>query len=229
MLLTLLLTVAGLSSCTGGGGPRRWHSPLGGSAVPGYPAPPEKEMLTRPGRNGELKPLPASAVAMQGAHLVRTPFIRASSEPACTDVIYRYAPEDISTGRMERSRGSRQTKSGLVEWGLKGRFAYLNTYRQAGYAGPFTVVSGSEGQGYSIVVVNRSKSTLEIVASVDGLDVLDGQKASASKRGYLVDPGATLRIKGFRNKDGTLSAFRFSSGRNDRGIVTLLVFTPKAA
>lgn len=47
-------------------------------------------------------------------------------------------------------------------------------------------VVGEEGRRYSIVLRNRSDLRLEIVLSVDGLDVVDGRKASFRKRGYVI-------------------------------------------
>jgi hypothetical protein len=38
-------------------------------------------------------------------------------------------------------------------------------------------VVGEEGRRYSMVVRNKSHLRLEVVLSVDGLDVLDGRKA----------------------------------------------------
>jgi hypothetical protein len=76
------------------------------------------------------------------------------------------------------------------------------------------LVAGDSGSNYSIVVRNRSRSTLEIVASVDGLDVFDGKPASFSKRGYLVAAGDILKIDGFRTSSDRVAAFTFSSVAN---------------
>jgi hypothetical protein len=59
-------------------------------------------------------------------------------------------------------------------------------------------VVGEEGRRYSIVVRNRSDFRLEIVLSVDGLDVIDGRPASFRKRGYIVNPHRKLVVEGFR-------------------------------
>jgi hypothetical protein len=47
------------------------------------------------------------------------------------------------------------------------------------------------------------------VATVDGLDVMDGDRGSFAKRGYLIEPGARLRIDGFRRSLDDVAAFRF--------------------
>lgn len=70
---------------------------------------------------------------------------------------------------------------------------------------------GRLGERYVIEVENRSAAPLEIVASVDGLDVIDGRTASFNKRGYLIDPEETVRIAGFRRSTGEVAAFRLSS------------------
>ena len=74
-------------------------------------------------------------------------------------------------------------------------------------------VIGEEGRRYSIVVHNRSDLRLEVVLSVDGLDVLDGRPASVRKRGYVIPPRRTLVVEGFRRSDEEVAAFRFSPVR----------------
>ncbi|MEY2485296.1 MAG: hypothetical protein QOH39_944 [Verrucomicrobiota bacterium] len=74
-------------------------------------------------------------------------------------------------------------------------------------------VVGEEGRRYSIVVQNRIDLRLEVVLSVDGLDVLDGRKASLKKRGYVIAPHSQLVVEGFRQSTETVAAFRFSSVR----------------
>jgi len=70
-------------------------------------------------------------------------------------------------------------------------------------------VLGDHGDRYEILIRNHTGGRFEIVASVDGLDVLDGQLGSLAKRGYLVQPWGTLTIEGFRDSYDTVRAFRF--------------------
>jgi hypothetical protein len=72
------------------------------------------------------------------------------------------------------------------------------------------LVVAEKGERYGILVRNRSEERKEIVMSVDGLDVMDGQSASFKKRGYIVEPHESLMVDGFRTSDGTVAAFRFS-------------------
>jgi hypothetical protein len=80
---------------------------------------------------------------------------------------------------------------------------------------------------------------VEVVASVDGLDVLDGKEASWGKRGYLVPAWGSVEIDGFRQSSDHVAAFRFGSVRDsyaartgsDRnvGIVGIAIFTSRQA
>lgn len=66
------------------------------------------------------------------------------------------------------------------------------------------------GERYMIGVENSTPDRYEILASVDGLDVVDGQEAGYNKRGYVVDPYTSFVIEGWRTSDQTVAAFRFS-------------------
>lgn len=74
-------------------------------------------------------------------------------------------------------------------------------------------VVGEEGRRYSIMVKNQSDLRLEVVLSVDGLDVIDGRPASVRKRGYVIAPHRTLVVGGFRQSTEAVAAFRFSPVR----------------
>ncbi len=64
---------------------------------------------------------------------------------------------------------------------------------------------------YSLAIANDTASAFEVVASVDGLDIIDGSPASFAKRGYIVDPFSSVVIDGWRTSEQTVAAFRFSS------------------
>ena len=163
-------------------------------------------------------------------------FVRTSSKPAGTDSIYYNNSEGIKamSGAPERVKGMQTAAGELVEWGVKGGYGFLPTYKEGGRR----LISGGAGRSYTIMVRNRSKSSLEIVASVDGLDVMDGKPATYAKRGYLVAPGETLEIDGFRTSRETVAAFNFSSVANSYanmrhgdtrnvGVIGIAVFTQK--
>lgn len=71
-------------------------------------------------------------------------------------------------------------------------------------------VQGRDGQAYQLVYRNRDDKTYEIVASVDGLDVISGQKASRQLGGYVLKPRSTLVIEGFRKSRDAVASFIFS-------------------
>ncbi|MGK9167764.1 hypothetical protein KXR53_15770 [Inquilinus limosus] len=70
---------------------------------------------------------------------------------------------------------------------------------------------GRSGDLYRLAFSNRSRQTVEIVATVDGLDVLSGRSGSIANRGYVVRPGDMLVIEGFRKSEDAVAAFRFSA------------------
>ena len=107
------------------------------------------------------------------------------------------------------------------------------------WAGGQALIAGSDGGRYRIVVRNGSRARFEVVASVDGLDVIDGQAASPERRGYLVDPGSELVIDGFRTSDEEVAAFRFgrvassyaarTGGEAHVGVIGLAIFAERGA
>lgn len=99
---------------------------------------------------------------------------------------------------------------GKVEWSLRDENDRpLPIYGTRGEQGA-RQVAGSRGARYELVYVNRSQRSYEVVATVDGLDVLTGQSGSLRNNGYLLMPGETLRIEGFRKSSNEVAAFRFS-------------------
>lgn len=100
---------------------------------------------------------------------------------------------------------------GLVSFGLQNQYGdwlpHLTTYppNQNHY------VIGETGERYLIVVKNDTGFRLEVVLSVDGLDVIDGKTDSLKKSGYVLAPYAKLEIEGFRRSLRSVAAFRFGS------------------
>lgn len=102
-----------------------------------------------------------------------------------------------------------------------------------------TLIVGADGQRYRIVVRNATTARFEVVASVDGLDVIDGKPADPNRRGYIVDPHDELVIDGFRTSDANVAAFRFgrvadsyaaqTSGDRNVGVVGLAIFAERGA
>jgi hypothetical protein len=138
-----------------------------------------------------------------------TGFQRAGSKPyGGVSMIHYNDREGIEamTNWKHGSAGMEQAAGGLVEWGVKSGFSTLRNYRGNGRR----FVLGREGKNYALVVKNRARCRVEAVLSVDGLDVMDGQPASTGKRGYVISPGQTLTVKGWRRSDRQVASFQFS-------------------
>jgi hypothetical protein len=75
-------------------------------------------------------------------------------------------------------------------------------------------VVGQEGERYTIVIANHTPRRFEAVATVDGLDVIDGRPGSYSNRGYVLMPWASLEIDGFRQSEDQVAAFRMAKVRD---------------
>jgi hypothetical protein len=106
-------------------------------------------------------------------------------------------------------------------------------------AGGRSYVMGSDGDRYSIRIENQTGARFEAVATVDGLDVIDGQPGSFEKRGYLVNAWSTVEIDGFRRSEEEVAAFRFGRVRdsyaakrgNDRnvGVIGVAIFQERGS
>ena len=148
--------------------------------------------------------------------ITTVPFIRADLTNPFATASFFYNDEqgarDMAnlSGFRRFAAGSVSAAGGVVSVGLRdegGRF--LSGFAASGKS----YVVGEAGRRYIIVVHNNTDNRLEVVLSVDGLDVLDGKAASFNKRGYLVDPRAEVEIDGFRQSVDTVAAFRFGSVR----------------
>jgi hypothetical protein len=78
-------------------------------------------------------------------------------------------------------------------------------------AGERTFVVGQAGERYTVVLTNHTGHRFEAVATVDGLDVINGKPGTFQNRGYVLMPFATLEIDGFRQSHDAVAAFRFAS------------------
>ncbi|MCK6587372.1 MAG: hypothetical protein L6Q76_07295 [Polyangiaceae bacterium] len=170
---------------------------------------PSSEPADRPGLGTEWGETRRSSITT-------VPFVRADpTQPIATAAMFYNDAEGAramaSSAGFQRTAGGAVTGgSGLVSVGLRDEHGgFLPGF----IAGGRNYVIGEAGRRYSIVIRNRTQNRLEIVVSVDGLDVIDGRPAAFSKRGYLVDPQSELEIDGFRQSMDTVAAFRFGSVR----------------
>jgi hypothetical protein len=171
----------------------------------------------------------------------RQSFVRASSSPSGTSVVYYNDREgfEAMAGSTERASAMRKAAGDRVEWGIRSGMRYLPAYETYSWRSDRRrFVIGKEGDNYSIVIKNLCKSRLVLVLSVDGLDVLDGKPASMSKQGYVIAPGETLEIKGWRTSPDRVARFRFSTvsgsyanlrhgAHRNVGVIGLAVFDEK--
>ena len=138
------------------------------------------------------------------SHVTGTDFKRKSSRPDAT-VAIRYNDKD---GLPSPRWSVRQPfLHGGVSIGIKSNGRYLKAYNSSSD----TVVVGEHGERYSIYLRNQTDRRVEVVLSVDGLDVLDGKSASHRKRGYVIGPRGRLSVDGFRRSYESVAAFRFGS------------------
>lgn len=73
-------------------------------------------------------------------------------------------------------------------------------------------LAGHQGERYALSFFNQCPNMVyEIIATVDGLDVITGKPGSVVNAGYLAFPGRELVIDGFRKSNQEVAAFRFSS------------------
>ncbi len=103
--------------------------------------------------------------------------------------------------------------------------------------GDRTYVIGHDGERYSIVLTNHTNHSFESVATVDGLDVVNGRPAALDNRGYILSPWARLEIDGFRRSQDAVAAFRFSrvadsyaaqtSGDRNVGVIGVAFFSQR--
>jgi hypothetical protein len=100
-------------------------------------------------------------------------------------------------------------------------------------------VAGKPGSEYEITVRNRSADDLLAVVSVDGINVVSGETASAWQSGYVIDRGRSMSIRGWRKSLDAVAAFYFSdlgdsyAARTGRaahvGVIGVALFKRKAA
>lgn len=147
------------------------------------------------------------------SNVVDSPFVRASSSP---DALLSLFYDDLDGVRASAGRfGARANLESRVITG-DGLLA-ITLIDDNGRSLPAADVDGrryvigNQGQAYRIGVENHSRDRFEVVSSVDGLDVIDGEMAALHKRGYIVEPFSSLVIDGWRTSTETVAAFRFAA------------------
>lgn len=105
-----------------------------------------------------------------------------------------------------RTLNSMSLMAGKIDFSIAADNGKLPIYRDTGNY----YVRGKAGQAYRLVYKNNSANTYEIVASVDGLNVINGSQASINGQGYVLKPNGNLVIEGFRKNQNAVASFIFS-------------------
>ena len=96
------------------------------------------------------------------------------------------------------------------------------------------VVAGRPGARYSVRLANTTGQRVLAVVAIDGVNVISGETASTSQRGYVLEPWQRTEITGWRKSDDEVAAFEFTAlsdsyaartGRpRDVGVIGVAVF-----
>ncbi len=97
-------------------------------------------------------------------------------------------------------------------------------------------VVGRPGNEYQVNLRSRGEEVLAVV-SVDGVNVVTGETAAAQQSGYVLSPGRSMDIRGWRKSLESVAAFYFTSlpdsyaartGRPENvGVIGVAVFRKK--
>lgn len=70
---------------------------------------------------------------------------------------------------------------------------------------------GTPGTRYAIRLSNRTGKRVLVVLSVDGVNAVTGDTAAWNQSGYVLSPGESCDITGWRKSDERIAAFEFTS------------------
>jgi hypothetical protein len=83
----------------------------------------------------------------------------------------------------------------------------LDIYRHRGRL----YVAGNPGNRYAVSLHNKTSARVLTVVSVDGVNAISGQTASASQTGYVLAPWESTEVSGWRKSMDEVAAFYFTS------------------
>jgi hypothetical protein len=167
-----------------------------------------KQNRSRPG-------LATQAGSEQYSSVSNTPFFRkVSAQPDAVDA-FHYNDESGAKAMSDALGGGRRKSGPFPAAGGRLEVAL----RSGSWSGPYEryeagdrrIVIGEGGSRYEIALTNRTKHAVEVVASVDGLDVMDGRTASVKKRGYVIPAKSQVVIDGFRISASKVKQFIFGT------------------
>lgn len=95
-------------------------------------------------------------------------------------------------------------------------------------------IAGTPGHRYAVRLHNRGGQRVLAVLSVDGVNAVSGQTAAADQRGYVLAPGQSIEVAGWRKSQHEVAQFVFTglddsyaarTGRPDNvGVIGIAVF-----
>ena len=211
-----LLLAAGLAACSSG--PQQMSSETSNTVVAASPPVVAAEVSSSQSRMAPNNAKAASTLGTQwgeGRESVAESVNATRLNPERPQALAQMRYSDETSIRRALGRNADRQLSvllanGDVEWSVQdGEGRALPIFSTRG--GTDYQVAGRHGERYELVYVNRTNRNYEIVATVDGLDVMTGQTGSMRNDGYLLRPGEKLRIDGFRKNQREVAAFRFSN------------------
>jgi hypothetical protein len=81
-------------------------------------------------------------------------------------------------------------------------------------------IAGHPGARYALRVRNQSGGRLLVVLSVDGVNVVSGETADWNQTGYVLEPGRSHDIAGWRKSGTQIAAFEFSAMQDSYAALT---------
>lgn len=72
-------------------------------------------------------------------------------------------------------------------------------------------MEGKQGSRFSLRMKNNSNEKALFIPSIDGLSIMDGNEASFSSRGYVINAHDSLTVEGWRTSKDKVAEFYFSS------------------
>jgi hypothetical protein len=98
-------------------------------------------------------------------------------------------------------------------------------------------IAGAPGHRYAVRIVNRTGARVLTVLSVDGVNAISGETASAQQSGYVLDAYQSTEVDGWRKNMAEIAQFNFTAlensyaartGRPDNvGVIGVAVFREK--
>lgn len=75
-------------------------------------------------------------------------------------------------------------------------------------------IEGRKGSNFELRITNNTDERIEVVTSVDGLSVIDGEECGANSKGYIIDGNDTLIIPGWKLENNKAAKFKFEEKKN---------------